>query len=1184
MAITPSNGFHGKQGVWQVASNSASVVSNSKSDQAEAAANNDTLSVVNHLFNHQLQEGIASKTHQTEQEKLIAEAKQEIEKRFCHYKGVHPQLNLLKILRFRVMNDLLEINSTLMNQIKSRKFRSKKMVINLLNEKNHPLNVESILLFDNLQAQTKEVNEKEQKCYKIVVDLITKVKPLTIKNKERLLSDLELLKISLESFDVFFPLLTRSFGAPCFENCEEEVRFKIATDEVLDEVHKSLLNWQSFSQDCCSVGRDLDRNLIKLGEFVSRFEKRFVDAFKEANKISFPLNITQIHVKTFGELLKKTSQKGNLKNYEEMLKILGKVEGPIQQDIDKLQLKPTAKKYSQAFLSGTLYSVFFFKLLLSTNSEILIAINNRLKECTESYDQVVTSEELSLTKGIFRPADLLCNKVLREFATLSVNDYDPKNTHLIGFVQRTFTKAFSHFSQLLSFSPQKRVDGLKLIAKHFDLCKKIIFLIKNDENGALINNNGTLDQLFLLFQCFYEFSNNHIAYEPLLNLERDNRKLQPNDHEHQIAKEAYRRLLNSFKNKAFEKEVESCNETNTAESDEEEKVSNNKIIPNNKHLLEMVSVFKNFILSMNTLKEKIIKIKDVTSYTNTQTLLTILDLIEQEIYLLEHVTDEILSKIKIEENKTISENVERLIGSLKSNYLFNIQPLKEYLIRLDLHAPSEVQVVNSAFRGSLIEEIEDEDSENEEQESENALFSTFDSNNEITRMKNFSLFWSQPLSSGSSSNQIRARSYMREQTLHLQNYLKALNELDHSNPKLNYSLLHHRLILWALVLEQTLKMTTLCFSKAEDLDNALSHVMTGHNPAEFGLGVIDKANLEKLKLLSGIIAGPSRYLLGSQAILKDIEGCFGQFADSANLESFENTIAIFKDIYLECMGKMEEELKIPLAAEPLGQKYMPLIDGLVAENCFNRHSLEEQEIPVEGVLAHINSLVVKLHGHEIVEVSVKENHNEWQKRSSQVRLNQRILAKNIASLKEVLADKSFPCLAKTTMTLTRAAAIYEKTLQSLLAILPIASQDKQDTHYLFQTLKSGLTVQFSHKTDDAGKKVHSILQNPEIEEIAKRQKWVEQYIAKVYRYPHTASNEYGAESLRRFATLSELRIAVQKNDLSESEKLYLQELLRTDADNLLSALDQVIQNNFHQQILVPIHQLLSDVTSLLKMK
>lgn len=1129
---------------------------------------NSETQVLTEIFNKALEDAITSKRIEEEKRIIIETTKEQIETQYVKYVGVFSQINLLKIIKYRTFNNLSDlidfVNCSTIKKINLNNSRNKSDDACMIVEKS--ILVDLYHFFKNIDNILNDVNKERsyQNCLEhisklqIFLELFEQFSPSLsvqmMEAKNQFKEDLQLLRNVLEAPGILLPLLIRSLmqnegTSEC--SLEQLVTLHRSYDEVMSSLHKYFIRELNLNAEACrkSIGNSFDT----AANWMILFDESVSKAFKTTTGFELPLNLSKIRVSSFEELIRLKMKLQKIPKIRELQTKLQELNNKTRNQFSSLKMKPKERAKLVGLLQSTDETSIYFVQLLTIGALQLTGIKDRLQACYDSYIGIFTSQEVKMKKGIFKLGELLCVKLFSEIEQLNIEMQNhPEAITLRSYVTSTLLPdAYSRFCQILLLPLSRRAEELSEISGLF---KESILHLQTIQKMGI-----ACDDLQKIVKCFYHFCKCYPAHELLWNVKPSENKLEDNDYEHQVAQGIFNQLCETFeeypsyivrKNRTLLHSPEQipCFDVRSGSAETN------------------MSIKMSFLMMNNLIHywETLGNITRENWKTKSELLLSTFFQMDNSITLMEMEFEE--------KNLDIS-----VLNGVKWDVLYKIRILKEYLTNVMIHAPQQAEPSHSV--GIILDEIEDK-----EEDSDLTEESKYNQKEVVDKLIQYSYYFGQPLSPNVTQEQVLARDYIRDQLFQIQSHHNRIVELESTPCVPTYSLNHHRMVLWALCIEQTLKMTSLLLGEKEDLENILKRVRKSHDPIEFKPRWINEAELASLKSLTGFIAGSSRYMYGSQSILTIIENYFGKKTDPESIQQYDSLIESYKEMLSACFKAIDEKYRMQTVPQTLGQKVMPIIEWLVEAGAFKQAEGKNKEISLSQVLAEVLELLKK-HKRQaqtvVQEVSVLEKVSDLKSRLRQVRINKGILAKNLQSLDEVLKDSSLPIASKAMMVLTRGAVLYEKTLQSLVAVLPVVSDEDENKHYLFGGKR--VINQYGHKTNEAVKEVETVLADIQISEIADRQSWVEQFISQVYRYPFTPSQEYGAEALRRFAAFADLRAHLVEKKLSLSELGYLQELLgHMHSDGILEAFDEMVEKNMQEVILVPLQGLMQDVAVLLK--
>lgn len=187
---------------------------------------------------------------------------------------------------------------------------------------------------------------------------------------------------------------------------------------------------------------------------------------------------------------------------------------------------------------------------------------------------------------------------------------------------------------------------------------------------------------------------------------------------------------------------------------------------------------------------------------------------------------------------------------------------------------------------------------------------------------------------------------------------------------------------------------------------------------------------------------------------------------------------------------------------------------------------------------------------------------------------------------EMLLQEITPCSwcsSYSSTLLLRAAAVLEKSVQTLLFWLPIPSSSDPGLHYLLSTrsgpggntvplkhthsIKDNALLCANHLAGSEGKTLAQSLSN-----LGEQFSWLDPFIQQLYRYPFSPLDNQSANILRLFNALAYVRHTLHQGD--SSTETMLQKELGATPENVNLLYDQLIQAHLNATVIAPVHEIL----------
>lgn len=351
---------------------------------------------------------------------------------------------------------------------------------------------------------------------------------------------------------------------------------------------------------------------------------------------------------------------------------------------------------------------------------------------------------------------------------------------------------------------------------------------------------------------------------------------------------------------------------------------------------------------------------------------------------------------------------------------------------------------------------------------------------------------------------------------------------------------------------------------------------------------VDPAEWEKAvktaSAVDGFLTGPARYALTTHPWM-------GLLADLAEQEDPASTIKRIDQLIqdnLSALGLLLTDIhrSLPAHTTPFVaiSSIMGCLMGLKDKNLL--------QSPAQVALSRVSfsaSLDQLLKITWIPRLSHYERTTHLAQRKEEIHANLYIIQVNIEQIETLLQETSTSswCSSYSSTLLLRAAAVLEKSVQTILFWLPVPAASDPDLHYLLSTRPApggppgGHSVPLRHThsiKDNALLSARYLTQGGEtapaqkLETIGNQFSWLDPFIQQLYRYPFSPIENRSADLLRLFNALSFIRRSLHQEDNGIKEAL--QKELATSPQNLATAFDQLIQSHLNTQVIAPVHEIL----------
>lgn len=392
----------------------------------------------------------------------------------------------------------------------------------------------------------------------------------------------------------------------------------------------------------------------------------------------------------------------------------------------------------------------------------------------------------------------------------------------------------------------------------------------------------------------------------------------------------------------------------------------------------------------------------------------------------------------------------------------------------------------------------------------------------------------------------------------------------------------------AYALEQSVKLAAVARLPQETYPESLKTLLrSSHRTSEFCSFLsptrsdVDPCQwnktLQTVSSVDGFLIGPSRYALVSHPWM-------GLLADLAEQETkpFAIITLLMQDNLLALQllfSDILHSLPTPQISSVVAPPSIGYLEGLM-----DKKALQLPEQPsyasysVETLLTALDPLLKIEH---VPHLSRYETTTHLIQRRQTIHANLYIIRVNMEQLTTLLQVEDSPswCSTYSSTLLLRAAAVLEKSLQTLLCWLPVPSASDPDQHYLFSTRPAtkGRAVPLRH--------VHSIKDNAllcakhlapnsaqSLENIGDQFSWLDPFIQQLYRYPFSPLENRSSHILQLFHALAYVRRSLYQEDRTTQD--VLKKELSISSENLRQGYDQLIQSHLNVQIIAPVHEIL----------
>ncbi|HEX4840032.1 MAG TPA: hypothetical protein VFU89_06285, partial [Rhabdochlamydiaceae bacterium] len=404
----------------------------------------------------------------------------------------------------------------------------------------------------------------------------------------------------------------------------------------------------------------------------------------------------------------------------------------------------------------------------------------------------------------------------------------------------------------------------------------------------------------------------------------------------------------------------------------------------------------------------------------------------------------------------------------------------------------------------------------------------------------------------------------------------------------------------AYALEQSVKLAALAralphASQSKVVPETLAQLLkSSHQPSNFLTSFLpmrpnaDPAEWEKaVKIASavdGFLTGPARYALTTHPWM-------GLLADLVEQEDPAFTIKLVDQLIqdnLSALGLLLTDIHQSLPAHTT-----PFVAVSSVMGCLM--GLKDKSLlqsPAQVALSRVSfsaslDLLLKVTCKitRVPRLSHYERAAHLIRRKEEIHANLYVIQVNIEQIETLLQETSTSswCSSYSSTLLLRAAAVLEKSVQTLLFWLPVPATSDPDLHYLLSTRPTtgGHSVSLRHThsiKDNALLSASYLTQSGEIapaqklETIGNQFSWLDPFIQQLYRYPFSPIENRSADLLRLFNALSFIRRSPHQGDNGVKEAL--QKELATSPQNLPIAFDQLIQSHLNTQVIAPVHEIL----------
>lgn len=407
----------------------------------------------------------------------------------------------------------------------------------------------------------------------------------------------------------------------------------------------------------------------------------------------------------------------------------------------------------------------------------------------------------------------------------------------------------------------------------------------------------------------------------------------------------------------------------------------------------------------------------------------------------------------------------------------------------------------------------------------------------------------------------------------------------------------------ASAIEQSVKLAALARYRQGKPSEALTQLIrASHQPSEFFTNFLPmplnsdpaewKKTVETASAVDGFLAGPARYGVITHpwmALLSDLEE---SGFDPIRIEVMVNVVQDNMSAFQALLSDVNRSLPAPGQSFVSSASSVGCLEGLKDQNLLQPPS-PPAFVPDGSDQLSISLDTLSKITH-VKRLSSDESIADLIKRREEIHANLYIVELNLDQVKVLLQEMNTSswCSSYSSTVLLRAAAILEKSVQTLLFWLPVASPSNAQVHRLLsvRTGPGGSTIPLKY--------THSIQENAlvcatflagigeaemaqSLQSLGESLSWLDPFIQQLYRYPFSPIQNRSANLLRLFNALAEVRRSLHQGN--QTVKEVVQKELRATSQDVNSAYDQLIQAHLNTHVIRPVYEILQASQKILAM-
>lgn len=389
----------------------------------------------------------------------------------------------------------------------------------------------------------------------------------------------------------------------------------------------------------------------------------------------------------------------------------------------------------------------------------------------------------------------------------------------------------------------------------------------------------------------------------------------------------------------------------------------------------------------------------------------------------------------------------------------------------------------------------------------------------------------------------------------------------------------------ACILEQIVKFAALARQSQKAPCEALTELLrTSHRPSDFIETFLPKRShtdliewekaLQTASAVDGFLTGPARYALKTHPWMELLAEQKEVIIHKIIQDNWSAIQILLADILLSIPPSQQSFVEI---ASPVST-----LEGLKEKKILQFPSQPTYTLSMTDPLyVSLDLLSTIVH---VPRLSPEEATSDLIQRREEIRANLHIIQTNLQQIDDLLQvqDAYLWCSSYSSTLLLRAAAVLEKSFQTLLFWLPVPSSDQSELHYLLSMrldLGRPIPFKYTHVVQknaflcaqhlaQKGNAIHA----EKIEKFGQQFSWLDPFIQQLYRYPFSPMETRSANLLRQFHTLAEIRRSLHQGDVTVKEAL--QKAFATAPENTITTYDQLIQSHLNAHILAPVQEIL----------